>query len=243
MLTRISMKAENDIYRGGIVLSSKTTGVGASDVARIEISRKDESTGLINTLLVKQIESESSLNFSLFDITSKSGGVYSYYVNVYNSGNTLLENDVFMNVKCHFEGLFVGNPTKQYVAGTNFKTETKRNIQVEYVTTLASKYPYRISNSDSNYTTGTSSGLFLRLTEDKKKFVPDNDHSFSDEVIEFLCDGQNKVVKTHDGQAWLVSIDASPSKIYSDYIGMNAVSFNWTEIGELSSVEAVIDNG
>ncbi len=132
------------------------------------------------------------------------------------------------NVK---EALFVGNASKSYVALSNFRTEIARNNSVEYVTTLRSKYPYAVRNGEVNYTTGVSKGLFLRLAPNGRNFLPDYDHSFATEIINFLSDGTPKIVKMLNGQEWYVSIDGNPREIYSEFLGAHEIEFSWTEIG------------
>lgn len=234
MLNSISVSIENDYIHGGIRIKSTSNVNKIGDIASVVISRRPVSSSIWADVYVIEVNGAEDLSFDLLDILALSGTAYNYNIDLMPTGSIIpLESEVFYNIKFKFEGLFIGNFERFYVAGTNFKTETKRNMQVEYVTTLSGKYPYRVSNSETNYTTGSSSGLFLKLTDNQKSFEPDYNHSYSNEVLEFLCDGGSKILKTHDGQMWYVSIDGNPNKIYSDYEGMNALQFNWTEIGEV----------
>ena len=231
MLTSISVTIENDYINGGVRIKSDSNINEIGDIASVVISRRPVLSSVWTDVYVIEVDSAEDLSFDLLDILTLSGTAYNYNIDLMPAGSIIpLESEVFYDIKFKFEGLFVGNFERFYVAGTNFRTETKQNMQVEYVTTLAGKYPYRVCNSDTNYATGTSSGLFLRLTDDKRSFVPDDNHEYSNEVLEFLCDGTSKILKTHDGQMWNVSIDANPNKVYSDYTGMNALQFSWTEI-------------
>ena len=242
MLTKNQVEIKNDPFRGGIQITSHALTNDVSDVGYLSISRKMTGTFDWSSLHTMKISSANDFNFSCFDITAKSGYEYEYVIDIIGSdGASILEFWVSDAVKCSFRGLFVGDDNKQYMAGVNFKTETKMNTQVEYVTTLSGKYPYRIQNAETNYVTGVSSGLFLKLSDDKKRFVPDYNHSYSDEVLRFLCDGNSKIIKTHDGQGWYVSIDANASKVYSDFEGMNSISFNWTQISDLPPLGVVFD--
>ena len=243
MLTYIEVSVSNDPFRGGVTLVSKAKKTSIDEVDSIKIYRKENNFSADLVLLdTIKVTSVSDLNFKRFDMTAVSGKEYVYVIDVMSADDMMpIEFQQFGVVKCKFDGLFVGDNNKQFLAGVNFKTEVKQNTQVEYVTTLNSKFPFRVSNSITNYSTGASEGLFLKFLEDKKRFIPDYDHSFSKSVIDFLTDGNSKIVKTHDGQIWYVSIDANPIPVYSDYTGMNAVSFNWTEIGDVPQFGMVID--
>lgn len=244
MLNSITPSIENDFINGGIRLKSKAKVEDLGNIASIVISRRESSKSEWVKVYAKDIAHVEDLNFDLLDILTLSGITYNYSIDLMSVDSIVpLETEIFENIKSQFYGLLVGNFDKFYVAGTNFKTETKRNMQVEYVTTLAGRYPYRICNAETNYTTGSSSGLFLKLTENKKNFIPDDNNSYSNEVLNFLCDGTSKIIKTHDGQIWYVSIDGNPRKVYSEFLGLNALEFSWTEIGEIPQAGMVVMAG
>lgn len=241
MLTYIKITAQNNPYRGGIEIKSEANVDTLSNVTKIRIMRK-VTGGSWNEIQSIGVSSIDDLNFSLLDISTISGKSYSYSFDVMN-GTSIVENGLTDYIPFSFEGLFVGNFDKQYVAGSNFSVDSvQRNTSKTYVTTLSGKYPYAVSNANSNYTTGTASGLFLELTDDKRKFVPDYNHSYSNSIVDFLTDGTYKILKTHDGQAWFVSIDQNVSLPSNEhYTGMNAVQFNWTEIGDMPVFGMVVD--
>lgn len=227
MLTSISVTARNNPYKCGIVIRSSALVSSLGGSSTISISRRVTGSSAWEMIYISTVSSVSDLSFEFLDITSLSGIIYDYQIEYGSEFGTI------NRVRCWFEALFVGDFEQQFIAQSNYKTETKKNMAVEYVTTLAGKYPYRVSNSNLCYTTGTSAGLFLELGSDGKTLMPDTYHTFSNKVMDFLCNGECKVLKTHDGQGWYVSIDKEPAKVYSDFMGMNAIQFAWTEIGEM----------
>lgn len=241
MLTCINVTINNSMYRGGIEIKSKRTSVVLSDITMVKIQRRESNSVSWSEIYSIQINDNDDLNFSLFDITTRSNVGYSYSIDVM-SGSTRLESQVFDAIECLFDGLFVGNFEKQYFAFADCETEIKRNTQVGYVTTLLGRYPYRVSNANTNYTTGKSSGLFFGI-DSSNNFVPDYNHDYSEEVVDFLTDGTGKILKTSDGQIWFVSIDELITLPFHDrYIGKNLVEFDWTEIGDVPIVGMVIDD-
>ena len=241
MLTYLSVETKNNPYRGGIEIESTTSKTSIGNVTSIAINRKRyDKTGWISIYTIP-VTTVDDLKFNLFDITVLSGKSYYYKIDVM-VGNNILESQILDTVDCWFDGLFVGDFNQQFIAGSNFSVDPVRNTQVAYVTTLNSRTPYRISNANTNYSSGSASGLFLKVTADGKKFIPDDDHSYSTSVLDFLTDGEGKVLKTHDGLGWYVSIDESPSSPYNDgYTGMNSIRFNWTEIGDMPLFGVVVD--
>lgn len=242
MLTYIDVSIENNPYRGGIEITSTAQTSTLGDVDAIKIYKRQVGGGLTwEEAQSIEVSSLDDLNFSLFDLATKSGKTYNYSIDVM-SGTTIIETGLIEGIKCEFDGLFIGNENAQYFAGMNATCNANRKTQVEYVTTLSSKYPYAISNANTNYATGNASGLFLKLRDDKKAFLPDVDHTYSDKVVDFLTDGTYKVLKTSDGQAWYVSIgDTVEVPFHDRFIGMNSISFTWTEIGDLPVMGMVVD--
>lgn len=240
MLTYIKATIQNNPYIGGLVIKSIANVEEIGDVASIVISRKRSDSSSWEQIHIVNVKAVEDLSFELVDYITLSGVSYSYAIDLMNANNsTPIESGLFENILCVFEGLFIGNAQRQYVAGSNFKTTVKRNTLKDYVTTLAGKYPYAVSNSELNYSTGSSSGLFLKYSLETKRFIPDVDHSYANEILDFLIDKTSKIIKTHDGQMWYVSIDANPSEVYSEYIGAHSISFNWTEIGEVPNLGLV----
>lgn len=230
-LSSVTVTIENNPYIGGIEIHSAANATELGNINKLVILRKVGDAAKWNTIASIDVSAVSDLTFNKTDILTLAGEKYSYTVDLKN-GDTILETAEVGEVECWFDGLFIGDFEQQYMAGTNFKTDYMTNQSVEYVQTLNSKYPFRVSNGITDYCTGTSEGLFLELTDDKKGFKPDTYHAYTDKVLDFLRDGGTKILKTHDGHGWCVTIDSQPSKVYSDYIGMNAISFKWTEIDD-----------
>ena len=242
VLSYISVDIYNNQYKAGIQLDSTVLANSLGDVDTIEISRKRYNGSSWTKIYTISVEELSDMGFHLLDITALCGTAYSYTIDI-KDGTTLIESQIYDNIKCDFEGMFVGNFSDYYIAVANCSTSTKRNTQVAYVNTLTGRLPYRVSNAQTNYTTGQSEGLFLHLTSDKKKFVPDEYTEYATAVIDFLTDGTEKIIKTNDGQIWFTSIDQAvtlPSN--ENYRGYYPISFTWTEIGDIPISGMVVEN-
>ena len=241
MLTCIKVSISNNLNRGGIEIKSQSTSVTLNNITSIKILRKEYTGSVWSLIYTVEVSSKNDLNFSLFDILTRSNTRYSYSFDVM-SGSSRLESQIFDDIECWFDGLFIGNFEHQYFAFANCETETKRNTQVEYVTTLSGRTPYRVSNANTNYVTGKSSGLFFDL-DANDNFTPDYFHKYSENVVDFLTDGSNKILKTNDGQMWYVSVDDVIDLPFHDrYLGKNEISFSWTEIGYAPLFGMVIDD-
>lgn len=242
-LSSISMTIANDPYSGCVNVTSTQRTSSLGSIAYLMLYRRVYGSGDSYTqILEKQISSASDLSFAVKDITAGSNTAYEYYVELKNgnsTGSNVLEFKTFGPVEVWFNGIFVGDYDKQYMAHLNCSTSITRNTQCEYVNTLAARTPYRVSNSVLNYTSGQSSGLFCRLDQYGQPITETN-NVYRNEVVDFLTDGENKIVKTSDGGAWYVSIDPGVSTAHDDhYIGANTISFSWTEVDDVPYLRTV----
>ena len=135
------------------------------------------------------------------------------------------------------------------------KFDIKKNMDVQYVKTLKGKYPIRINNSDQNYYSGSCTGLFLPiercsnstsdvfdLFEDHGIPTTDGANAYKESMMEFLCNGTEKVLRTGSGKAFIVSIDGTPSEDWSEYDGLSTITFSWTQIGKFNVMDIDPEN-
>ena len=134
------------------------------------------------------------------------------------------------------------------------KFDIKKNMDVQYVKTLKGKYPIRINNSDQNYYTGSCTGLFLPMEQcdgsttdmigayENGTPTVDGANAYKESVMEFLCDGTEKVLRTGSGKAMIVSIDGAPSEDWSEYNGLSTITFSWTQIGKFNVMDVDPEN-
>lgn len=242
-LTSISFTIENNPYTGSVDWNTENQAVSLGDIGFLSLYRRVH--GINNTyfkIYEKEITSLNDLTIAESDFTAKSGTVYDYYIELTDTNTataTVLEFLTVNGIESWFDGLFIGNYEKQYMAYLDCSTTTKRSVQSEYVTTLNGRTPYVVSNSNINYTTGSSSGLFSRL-DNRNQPIAEMTDSYRDEVVDFLTDGTNKIIKTNTGGMWYVSIDPEVNIENDDrYIGHNIISFNWTEIDDVPLLREV----
>ena len=138
-----------------------------------------------------------------------------------------------------FDGLFIGDYTKQYVAPYNCNTTYTQITQSNYVTTLSARTPYKVINANVNYASGNSSALFLQLDNNNNP-IPDYSGEYTEEILTYLTNGEDKILKTSRGEIWLVTIDQEVNVDPNDnYEGTRIISFNWTEIGDVPILRTV----
>lgn len=239
-INSIKVSINNECYNGCIVIDSIKNTNTLGRIAKICIYRKVNTTG---ATLEKQytinVTSLDDLTFKIYDYTTKSGTSYIYSITLLDGSENILEQNTYSNISCWFDGIFIGNESKQYMAELNCSTSIERNTSVSYVNTLSARTPYAVRNSNLNYVTGHSSGIFMRVNNGD--LIADNTVDYANEVMNFLSDGTNKLLKTSDGGMWYVSIGQNINLQSTDhYAGNYVIEFDWTEIDDVPIMGKVI---
>lgn len=244
-LSSVSISIANNPYNGYVEIHSEKIGTASSSINYILIYRKKH--GIQNNytrIIERSITDTSQLTFDDIDITACSGTIYDYYIEltVSNSQGTdrgIIEYGGIENIDSWFDGIFIGDYNEQFMSRLNNSLTTTRNTQSSYVTTLASRTPYRISNANVNYTTGQLKGLFMRI-DNMNQPVQEVTKDYLESVVDYLSNGNEKILKTSDGQIWYVTVDQNISISFDDYyVGSSSISFSWTEIGDVPILKVV----
>lgn len=237
-----TLTADNNPYTGCIDVKIRKGGSLGANIAYLKLYRKETNySGSFELLYKKPISAIEDLDIDITDITVKSGCNYMYSLDLLTGeeASASIKENGSATSSCWFDGLFVGDFDVQHMAQLNCSTSHDRKTEVNYITTLASRTPYRVSNSNVNYTTGKSSGLFLELDQYNNLISGDN-CNYTNRIVDYLSDGNEKVLKTSDGGMWYVTIDDDISVDFDDYYkGMRSVSFDWTEIGDVPILRTV----
>lgn len=212
-------------------ITSRALVDSVADVDTMSIQRRESGTTAWQEMKQIVITAATDFNFTLDDILALSGHTYDYRVQMLN-GSTPVESELYENISFFCNGMFIGNFSQRFIGRADITVEARKNIAVEYVTTLSGKYPFRVSNSELNYATGTTSALFLPLDSSGKRLMRDDYLVATRKVLEFLCNGEDKILKLADGRGWYISIDNNPRIVSSNYWGASPIEFSWTEIGE-----------
>ena len=212
-------------------IASQALADSVGNIDTMSIQRRESGTTAWQEMKQIAIAAATDFNFTLDDILTLSGRTYDYRVQML-SGSTPVESELYENISFFCNGMFIGNFNQRFIGRADITTDARKNIAVEYVTTLSGKHPFRVSNSELNYATGTTSALFLPLDPNGKRLTRDDYLVATQKVLEFLCNGEDKILKLADGRGWYISIDNNPRIVSSNYWGASPIEFSWTEIGE-----------
>ena len=241
MLNCISVTITNNYIKAGIEIESEATNNELNSESKIIIKRRSSTESQYIKVMSKDIESIEDLTFDIIDITALSNKKYLYAIEIYK-GDNIAEFEEFGPIESQFSGMYIGDNEQQYLAPLDFDITIQRNRPVAYVTTLSNRTPFAVTNEVINYTSGDASGLFVKYSDEEKRFLPDNNHEYSKEVIDFLSNGSGKILKMGDGRAWYVSINDTIAERFDErYMGYNIIDFSFVEIGDIPIMDTFVE--
>ncbi len=227
-------------------------GYPVSALRTYELRRSFAGSNDYKTLLSGEVTSSDDLSYQYIDMEAIAGVAYVYETRVYDS-NGLWRGGDSAEITCHFDGIVLADSTGSWhsafgTSESRFAISTKKNKPVNYVITLSGKFPHRISNTQANYWTGTCSAIWLPWKPDQTgQSCVEPSFDRADEYrlafMEWLLSDTEKLLKTSDGKAMIVTIDGNPQENYNAIAGLSVVTFDWTQVGEVERPEVSYDHG
>lgn len=141
-----------------------------------------------------------------------------------------------------FDGVFICETNSVYSTILEVELTAQKNKPSSVITTIGKKYPYVLCGTENNYYTGTVQGLFAPTLK-KYDWDFENSWDFREKFNEFLLDGKVKLLKYYDSRMWLVNIYDNVTNDKEEHDHKIITSFNWAEIGDVTDVYSLYDNG
>lgn len=159
-----------------------------------------------------------------------------------------IEGNININeIHSMFDGLFLIEKDKSYSTLIISSFSAQKNRPTSYVQTINRKYPYVFSAGDNDFFTGSVSGEFIAnnsglVNVDNPSDLIKSSPKFREELMNFLTNGNTKILKMYNGKMWMVNIINSPSEQSQSIPYMSDVSFEWVEVGDTLSSNDLSEN-
>ena len=130
-----------------------------------------------------------------------------------------------------------------YPAMFNIEHNVQLNRPGITVVAPGRRYPYVITNGISHYYSGTFTATFLPY--DTKHYLPDvtSPAPYRNKIDEFLQDGAPKLLKTLDGDMYIITIIGGMNRTNHNNYQNVSQSFEWTECGNAYDAGDLYDYG
>ena len=217
----------------------------SKNITEIRIKRRIKGTFDWVTIRTIPINDPAELSFIITDNLAANGLEYEYaYVPVTNDveGNYIVE-----SIMSKFNGVYICdvNTVYKFIAGVSYSSNDAVQ-KVGVFEPFGRKYPIVVSNSITNYQTGTFSGMILPDDfEDTGNISRADIVKKKKKLVDFLNNKKPKILKDWNGNAWLCIITDNPSISYDNNYGMGiaTVSASWTETGDVNNKNDLYENG
>ena len=211
-----------------------------NQITAIRLKRRRAGNREWLTLFEIPVKQEDDLKFEKYDKYAASGVKYDYaLVPVINNVEGYINQN---SITPSFSGCFIFEKEDGYSSDLDITKGTiTRTKPTNVVTTLSGKYPYVISNAETDYETGQFSMMFLQKDSDGE-YTTENAYQYREAIKEFLNDGRPKIMKLSDGRIWMISTTDGLTEDNGEVEGYVHHSFSWSEIGDPENSGDLYDN-
>ena len=216
-------------YFNGDLLAGNVSFI-LSQITSIVIKKQVSGSNNWVNIMQKPITSINDFNFIEFDKYVRSGVSYDYaLVPVLNNTEGSLN---IQSITPEFEGIFIVEKDITYHAVANIRMTSAKNRPSAIVNTIDSPYPFVVTNGENNYYTGSTAAMFVRTDKDMYDWQFYDSWQYREDLMDFLCNGEPKVLKHFDGRMYLISVVDNPSQDESVSNFYPTTTFNWVQIGD-----------
>lgn len=221
----------------------------AEEVDSMRIKRRHKSSYEWQVLFDIPINNSKDFRFEVFDRYARSNADYEYclvpVIHGIEGGDDKIGNVVVTEVCSEFDELFLIEKEDGYHTGFNINSQLEKNHPTIVVQTLGRKHPYVFGNGQANYYSGSLSAVWVELDRANGAchFDFENSWKYRHRLMEFLCNGNPKMLKMPDGRMWLVAIVNTPTETAELHELAPTIEFNWVEIANGDKGAALYENG
>ena len=216
-------------YFNGDLLAGNVSFI-LSQITSIVIKKQVSGSNNWVNIMQKPISTIDDFNFIEFDKYVRSGVSYDYaLVPVLNNTEGSLN---IQSITPEFEGIFIVEKDITYHAVANIRMTSAKNRPSAIVNTIDSPYPFVVTNGENNYYTGSTAAMFVRTDKDMYDWQFYDSWQYREDLMDFLCNGEPKVLKHFDGRMYLISVVDNPSQDESVSNFYPTTTFNWVQIGD-----------
>ena len=217
----------------------------ASGVTSVRVKRRIKGTFDWITIREIPVSKPEDMSFVITDNLNAYNVEYEYaFVPVMEDveGSYIIE-----SILSKFEGVFICDidTVFKFYAGVEYDGNDAVQ-QVGVFQPFNRKYPIIVSNSITQYQTGSIGGWVLPEDyEDTHVFDRSKIVKEKEVLLNFLMDKKPKILKDMNGNNWLVYFTGNPTITYDNNYGqgMLKVSAQWTEVGDPNDKTDLYENG
>ena len=238
-----SVKSEWSVYNLLLAKFQGNLNVGNVDftnltVALLKVKRR-KIEELNNWYTLKQLDYVTNQSDEFFDNLNVYGQEYEYAIVPTTSSD--IEGEYITNtILSEFNSAYICEKDVSYklLYDINYDDMTRRKPSAVFEP-IGSKYPITVRNGLINYEQGGLKALVLSQ-ETESTYGDINrvkEVSHRKALLDFLTNGNTKILKDFNGNVWMIQISDNPQVGYVNELGqaLANISIKWVEIGSMDS--------
>ena len=223
---------------GGNVEFNKST------VSAIKIKKRFVGDLVYKTIYERRIDpDEENQDFSVefYDFWEPTGKSIEYaYVAVVEGEEKYSTTSI---VDSKFDNYFLCGPDgTTYPLIINLENNITLNRKTNIIESPGRKYPYIVRNGITKYYSGNLTVSFIPM-DDNCLFNTENIWEYRREIDDFLTNGEPKLLKSFDGEMWMVDIINNIERSNTGHPDLVNHQIEWVEVGDPLMVGDLYDNG
>lgn len=230
--TLMHAKYENNLYAGNVKYS-------ADMVDSVRIKKRYAGDFRWKTIYEKPIHDQTDFAVEFYDHFEPSNKEIEYaYVAVIGNAESYL---AYASVYSQFDSYFIVGADESYPMIIDVQNEVTYNRESNTVVSPGRKYPYVIHNGIAKYYSGSMTATFIDISNCELDF--ENGWKYRNQIDQFLTDGQAKILKSFEGDIWMINVTGSIPRTINDHYQYVTHKFEWVEAGDPASVADLYDHG
>jgi hypothetical protein len=229
--TKVNASFDKDLEGGSSTFALTTTDT-------IVIRRREVGQNKWTVIYVKEINTKEDFNIHFIDKYARAETEYEYSISSFING---VENGyIIQNVYSDFDGFYITD--KDCLYGTIYDVDgcdTSRNIILQTLKMLNSKYMHVVSNSELNCDSGSISGSFFKIDEDSYTVDKYNSLKYRNDLKNRLANHKPLILKVQDGRIWIIRVVGGIDDSSRGHVDLRKISFEWVEIGDINDMETL----
>lgn len=229
--THLHALFQNDVYAGNVTYSE-------SIVQKIKIKKRFKGDFTWKTIFEKEIHSNEDLAVEFYDYyePSKREIEYAYVAVIANADTDTISTQVYSE----FESYFICDRNGSHPLILDVSGDITYNRESNTLVSPGRKYPYVVNNGIARYYSGTLNVTFIEA--DHCNFDVEHGWQYRNEIDQFLTDGKPKILKTLEGDMWMVNIIGSLPRTTNVHYQNVSHQIEWVECGDPTKIADLYDN-
>lgn len=223
-------------------LKGGNTDYAVSEISSIKIKRR--AYGDFEWIQLYQVDIVTIDDFNIFKVDSYVPNLEEFeYAIIPVLADGAEGEYIVESIYSSFNGAYITDATQTFKFISNVESSISRNVSKSSLQPIGSRTPFFIRNSDVNYDKGSFSGKVLGEFENNRVVSRKEIVQQSNDLLDFLTDGNVKILKDWNGNIWMCEIEDGISIQNDMKNGTIDVSFNFTEQGKYNIQSDLEDYG